>query len=194
MPTIPSGSGTPAATPVETDTLVDDGPAIPDEPDIVDDLLGVPATPAAAAAESPAAAPAAAQPTIRAETVVAATWDALSHKKARTDITYINTQDADGRPVRLELHFTAISGPAYDKLMDAHPAKPSQQAKGFAFNPETFPAALLEAVCDSPKLPYDKWLELSKDPAWSGGEFGGLFSTAQRCCIGGLDIPFTGLG
>lgn len=161
------------------------------------------ASPAAAqeGTETPPAAPSVPEPGVAPQlpqiapaTIVAASWEALSGKAKRRDKALVTTQDPEGRTVQLEVLFEALGGPEYDKLIDTYPAKPAQQAKGYAYNPDTFPAALLEQTVTQPKLTRDQWASLQKNPNWANGEFGDLFNVAMRTCVAGLNIPFTGLG
>lgn len=159
----------------------------------------VPASPPAAApAQAPAqqgvAHPHAPLPQVHPETIVAATWEGLNGKPARTDKVLVPSTNADGDEVLLEMKMKAISNTKYDALLDKYPPKREAQQQGAIWDREKFPPALLTEVVTSPKLTYEQWMELSTSDNWSGGEFGDLFTRANRLCQGNLDVPFIGRG
>lgn len=137
--------------------------------------------------------PPVAAPEIRPETVVAATFEAMTAKPRRTDSVDLHTVDGDGKPIVMKVSYAAIDGPTFDKISDTHPPTAEQARKGAQWG-VSFSSALLEAVVTEPKLSYAQWEMLRKNPNWSGGEFGHLFNTALRVCSGGLDVSFTASG
>ncbi|MDQ8707867.1 hypothetical protein RCO28_36175 [Streptomyces sp. LHD-70] len=50
------------------------------------------------------------------------------------------------KDVSIELTFRALPRPALEELITRHPATEEQAAEGAAFNPDTFPAALVSAA------------------------------------------------
>lgn len=122
-----------------------------------------------------------------------ATWDDLRTKKPKRGEVKIPTTDIDGNKITLKVLLRAISGPAWDALIDAHQPDDSEKAQGLSWHVDTFPIALVAACATDPKLTEGQWLELKNSPDWSGGEFGQLFGTAMNLCQSGFSVPFTGI-
>ena len=124
----------------------------------------------------------------------AATFSDLRRKPRRTMVFTINTVDEDGEDLALELKYQALSAKEYDELVAAHPPKPKDRDKGFAFDVDSFAPALIAAVALSPRLSIEQATDLYTSPEWSGGEVTTLYLNAQRICNAGLDVPFSERG
>ena len=117
------------------------------------------------------------------KTSLASVSDLLS-KPARTREL---TLDADG--AKFTVKIKALSGPAYDKLLAAHPPTKEQKADGGAYDPETFGPALLAASFVEPELTEEQALELWKSDSWSRGEISTLFFSCVELNVIGFDVP-----
>lgn len=115
-----------------------------------------------------------------------ATFEDLKGKKPKTiDLPLILAEGEDPKLV----HLVAISGPAYNVLVTAHPPTDAERYEQQAtFNAETFGPALLSKVVIEPRLSDKQWREIRDDDAWSRGEFMTLFSNAVQICNQGLDL------
>lgn len=85
--------------------------------------------------------------------------------------------------------FRALSRAAYRALVEAHPPTPDQrlaaQARGEVceFDPDTFPPALLAAVCEEPAMTVEEARELLD--GWTTGEAALIWGTAVEVCLTG---------
>lgn len=89
--------------------------------------------------------------------------------------------------------FIAIPRVDYDELVGEHQPTPEQLAKESTaqVNPDTFPPALLSAVCREPKLSAEQWAQIFTSDNYSAGELTALYWQAQGLCNRSLDlIPF----
>jgi hypothetical protein len=119
-----------------------------------------------------------------------ATFEALKAKKPRTS-TVTAVLEEGGDPVAFLM--VAINGPAYDKIVQEHPPLKHQKDENpdININPDTFPAALLAAVCRNPRLSFDQWMELFESDEWNRGELNSLYWEANNLCNRQLELtPF----
>lgn len=123
-----------------------------------------------------------------------ATFDMLAKKPRRTATFTIHLPDDDGSPQARRMRFRAIPPKRYDRLVAEHPPSKADREKGSSWNPETFPAALVAAVSDVPRLSLEQAQEIADSEEWSGGEFATLFLEALKVCNQGLDVPFSAGG
>lgn len=119
-----------------------------------------------------------------------ATFDVLL-KKPRREITFFVHVEVDGRPKPVRLKYRALDPKAFDDLIAAHAPTAKEERKGYQWNKDTFPPALISAVAVTPQLSYEQADELLKAKNWSPGEVHALFQNALNVCQAGLDVPFS---
>lgn len=119
-----------------------------------------------------------------------ATFASLRSKPRRKLTFPVHTIDEDGQSVELQVTYQAISSTAYDKLLEAHPPKSSERAKGAVYDVDSFAPALISAVSLNPAMTPEQAGEIYNSDEWSGGEIANLFTNALRVCNTGLDVPF----
>lgn len=119
-----------------------------------------------------------------------ATFASLRSKPRRKLTFPVHTVDEDGEAVELQVTYQAISSTNYDKLLESHPPKSSERAKGAVYDVDTFAPALIAAVSLDPAMSVEEAAEIYNSDAWSGGEIANLFTNALRVCNTGLDVPF----
>lgn len=107
-----------------------------------------------------------------------ATLDSMRGKKPRRDEFEV-TLDPDGEPE--SFLFVAIRPRAFDDLMTEHQPTEKQIQNAMEsgqerppYNVDTFPPALLAAVCREPRLSVEDWTPFFDDEAWGRGEIGSL--------------------
>lgn len=91
--------------------------------------------------------------------------------------------------VTVEFLFRALGRAQYRALVAAHPPTDGQRLMARArgelceFNRDTFPPALLAAVCEEPPLTVDEARQLLDD--WTTGEAALIWNTALEVCLAG---------
>lgn len=189
MPAVPPAPANPTS-PVASEPVDDTSPAVEEHPadDVGDDShrgdAAEPLPQVHPETENRAAVAAVRQATI----------EDLFGKTKKTDQVFIPQEGANGENVRLQIDLEAVDGPTWDHLVDLHPPKTEHSRKGLSWNPDTFPAALLERTVVSPRLSFDQWQSIKDLPNWSSGEYGQLFNAALGIAQSGFTVPFTGLG
>lgn len=83
--------------------------------------------------------------------------------------------------------FIAIGGFDYDALVTKSPPSLEQKSRGAVYDPEKLGPKILAAVCREPLLTEEEWIDISKNPAWSGGDWRDLVNRAIDVCTKGLD-------
>lgn len=74
--------------------------------------------------------------------------------------------------------FESFGRLAYDDLISHHPPTDEQKAKGYGWNADTFPNALISASSVAPKLSVDEVNQLLASPGWNNADAMLLFNTA----------------
>lgn len=79
--------------------------------------------------------------------------------------------------VSVELVFRALPGRRYEALLAEHQPTDTQEAAGWSWNPDTFPAALIAAACTDPMTPEEaeELLEV-----WGPADQVDVFQAAQE--------------
>lgn len=121
-----------------------------------------------------------------------ATFEGLMSKPRRVSEFFVTVPAEGGGIRKLKVRYRALDPNVYDELVEAHPPTKSERDKGAFFNKDTFPPALISAVCITPKMTVSQASDLWNNPDWSPGELQELFVQAQRVNGGGLDVPFNG--
>jgi hypothetical protein len=116
-----------------------------------------------------------------------ATLTALRAKKPREKEVSLQLAAPD-EPVTFL--FRALGAREWEQLIALHKPTGAQRADGQPFNTETFPPALLSAVCIDPELTEAEWAEIWNSPDWNRGEIADLYGEAVNLCSAGFDIPF----
>lgn len=114
-----------------------------------------------------------------------ATIEQLVAKPPRTREVGVNLPDGEATIV-----LRAIGSKAYDDLVAAHPPTREQKKEQSAWNPDTFPAALLTACSLEPKIDEESAKQIFQSEHWSRGEKMGLFYALVTLNTEGLDVPF----
>jgi len=120
-----------------------------------------------------------------------ATLDQLKKKKRVTKSVTIVVGDEDGDPVEVSLSFRGISAHRYDRLIAAHPPRPSDKKQGYAYNPDSFGPAIVAATCIEPEMSLDDAKEIWQSDDWNRGERMQLLMAAIEVCTAGLNVPFS---
>ena len=119
-----------------------------------------------------------------------ATLAMLRSKKPREkEVTLNFPTDGGGTEVATFL-FRSIGAKEWELLVSKHKPTTEQRADGQAFNPDTFPAALLARVCIDPVITEEEWREIWVSPDWNRGELADFYGEAVGLCMNGFDIPF----
>lgn len=85
--------------------------------------------------------------------------------------------------------FRGISTDRYERLVAAHPTTAEQRAAAKragstqAFNPKTFPPALIAACCADPAMTETQAVNLWEDDEWPKAVLEEMFHTALGCCV-----------
>jgi hypothetical protein len=118
-----------------------------------------------------------------------ATLKALLSKKPREREITLAFPGEDGS-TELTFLFRSVGAKDWESLVAKHPPTGAQRADGQPFNTDTFPPALLAAVCVDPAISEEDWVEIWTSPDWNRGEISDLYGQAVTLCTQGFDIPF----
>lgn len=105
---------------------------------------------------------------------------------ARSEVGAAEKRLAD---VTVEFLFRALGRADYRALVEAHPPTDAQRFAARArgelceFHPDTFPPALLAAVCEEPAMTVDEARELLD--GWTVGEAALIWNLALEVCLSG---------
>jgi hypothetical protein len=120
-----------------------------------------------------------------------ATISQLKKKQRVTKTVNVVVNDEEtGEPMEVSLSFRGIPAHQYDRLIAAHPPRPSDKKQGYGYNPDKFGPAILAATCIDPEMTVEDATEIWKSDEWNRGERMMLLMAAIEVCTAGLNIPF----